>query len=231
MVKLVLFDIDGTLIQSGGAGEKAFARVCQLEFGIENGTANLQFAGRTDPSIVRDFFSQFSIPATVENFRRFFDAYVFMLDDLLRRLDGRVLPGVTCMLHTLRTTPQAPAIGLLTGNIRLGAQIKLSHYQLWEQFQFGGFGDDHEDRNQIAAIAHQRANRLLKNTLKGHEVLVIGDTPRDVECAQAIGARTLAVATGKFTVDELKTHRPDWVASTLDEFDLAEVIAGSVSPR
>src|SRR5215510_12008158 len=145
MLKLVLFDIDGTLIQSGGAGEKAFARVCQLEFGIENGTANLHFAGRTDPSIVRDFFSEHSIPATTQNFRRFFDAYVFLLDDFLRRLDGRVLPGVGCLLHRLRTSSHPPAIGLLTGNIRLGAQIKLSHYRLWEEFEFGGFGDDHED--------------------------------------------------------------------------------------
>jgi phosphoglycolate phosphatase-like HAD superfamily hydrolase len=231
MVKLVLFDIDGTLIQSGGAGEKAFARVCQLEFGIENGTANLQFAGRTDPSIVRDFFSQFSIPTTTENFRRFFDAYVFMLDDLLRRLEGRVLPGVNCLLHTLRAAPQPPVIGLLTGNIRLGAQIKLGHYQLWEQFQIGGFGDDHEDRNQIAAIAHQRGSRLLQSQLKGQEVLVIGDTPRDVECAQAIGARTLAVATGKFTVNELRTHRPDWVVATLEEFDASEAIAGPAFRR
>ena len=223
MLKLVLFDIDGTLIQSGGAGERAFARVCELEFGIKDGTAHLQFAGRTDPSIVRDFFSEFAIPDTAENFRRFFDAYVFMLDDLLRRLDGRVLPGVNCLLEQFRSRPHPPAIGLLTGNIRLGAQIKLSHYQLWDHFQTGGFGDDHEDRNQIAAIAHQRGSRLLNSTLKGDEVVVIGDTPRDVECGRAIGARVLAVATGKFTVEELGTHRPDWVVSTLEEFAIAEV--------
>ncbi|HEX5218410.1 MAG TPA: HAD hydrolase-like protein, partial [Verrucomicrobiae bacterium] len=189
MLKLVLFDIDGTLIQSGGAGEKAFARVCEVEFGIPNGTTNIQFSGRTDPSIVRDFFTQFSIAATPENFRRFFDVYVFLLDDLLRRREGRVLPGVACLLHQFRSTRRPPAIGLLTGNIRLGAQIKLSHYQLWEHFEMGGFGDDHEDRNQIAAIAHQRGSALLKQDLPGHEVLVIGDTPRDVECARAIGAR------------------------------------------
>ena len=222
MLKLVLFDIDGTLIQSGGAGERAFARVCELEFGIKDGTANLQFAGRTDSSIVRDFFSEFGIPDTAENFRRFFDAYVFMLDDLLRRLDGRVLPGVNCLLEQFRSCPHPPAIGLLTGNIRLGAQIKLSHYQLWDHFQTGGFGDDHEDRNQIAAIAHQRGSRLLNSTLKGDEVVVIGDTPRDVECGRAIGARVIAVATGKFTVEELSTHRPDWVVPTLEEFPVSE---------
>jgi phosphoglycolate phosphatase-like HAD superfamily hydrolase len=219
MVKLVLFDIDGTLIQSGGAGERAFARVCELEFGIPHGTAQLQFAGRTDPSIVRDFFRQFAIPATPGNFRRFFEAYVFLLDDLLRRLDGRILPGVKTLLSDFAARKQPPAIGLLTGNIRLGAQIKLSHYQLWNSFQTGGFGDDHEDRNQIAAIAHERGRRLLNAPLPGSEVLVIGDTPRDIECARAIGARVLAVATGKFSVEELRQHGPDWVAPTLEEFD------------
>src|SRR5215207_2643381 len=98
MVKLILFDIDGTLIQSGGAGEKAFGRVAELEFGIANGTADLHFAGRTDPSIVRDFFHQHGIAPTAANFGRFFDAYVFLLDELLRRLEGRILPGVQQML-------------------------------------------------------------------------------------------------------------------------------------
>jgi len=221
MVKLVLFDIDGTLIQSGGAGEKAFARVCELEFGIPDGTARLHFAGRTDPSIVRDFFSQFGIAATLENFQRFFDSYVFVLDDLLRRLEGRVLPGIHAILAELNAAPEPPAIGLLTGNIRLGAQIKLGHYQLWDFFRTGGFGDDHEDRNQIAAIACKRGSQLLKRKLQGDEILVIGDTPRDVECARAVGARVLAVATGKFSVAELEKERPDWAIATMEEFDRA----------
>lgn len=223
MVKLILFDIDGTLILSGGAGEKAFARVCDLEFGIPNGTANLHFAGRTDTAIVREFFGQFSIPATPENFQRFFEAYVFLLDELLRRLDGQILPGVLEMIDAFNQMPHRPAVGLLTGNIRLGAQIKLTHYGLWHHFRTGGFGDDHEDRNQIAAIARQRGNRLLKSPLKGDEILVIGDTPRDIECARAIGARVLAVATGRFTVDDLAKNRPDWLAPTLEHIHIDQL--------
>jgi phosphoglycolate phosphatase len=224
MVDLVLFDIDGTLIRTGGAGEKAFARVCELEFGIPRGTAQLQFAGRTDPSIVREFFTQFSIPASPENFRRFFDAYVFMLEHFLHSLDGQVLPGVVELLADLQTMAHRPLIGLLTGNILLGAQIKLAHYGLWQHFLTGGFGDDHEDRNQVAAIAHQRGNRLRRRTVPGAEVLVIGDTPRDVACARAIGARVLAVATGQFSVEQLQAEKADWVIPTLKQGDPEEWI-------
>lgn len=226
MFQLVLFDIDGTLIQSGGAGERAFARVAELEFGVANGTARLHFAGRTDSSIVREFFTHFSIPATPENFRRFFDAYVFLLDDLLHRTEGgRILPGVTELIDGLNGLPTPPVIGLLTGNIQLGAQIKLRHFGLWSRFQTGGFGDDHEDRNEVAAVAHRRGNQLLgsrlNRSLRGEEILVIGDTPRDIECGRAIGARTLAVATGKFGVDELRRDEPDWVVETLAELPLS----------
>ena len=223
MVRLVLFDIDGTLIQTGGAGEKAFARVCATEFGISNGTQHLHFAGRTDPSIVRDFFLRHRIEPSMENFRRFFDRYVFHLDDMLRQLTGRVLPGVATLINELRQMHQRPAIGLLTGNIRLGAQIKLSHYQLWDAFQTGGFGDDHEDRNQIAIIARQRGSEFLRQKLTGEEIVVIGDTPRDIECARAIEARCLAVATGSYRIEHLREHRPTWAVDTLSQVSAEEI--------
>jgi len=223
MVRLVLFDIDGTLIQSGGAGEKAFGRVCETEFGVPNGAARLNFAGRTDPSIVRDFFQLHAIKPSSDNFQRFFDSYIFYLDHLLGQLNGSVLPGVHTMLGELNALPQPPLIGLLTGNIRLGAQIKLSHYRLWDSFRMGGFGDDHEDRNEIAKVAHQRGRRALGESLAGGEILVIGDTPRDVECAKAIGARSLAVATGKYSVKELRQESPTWTAETLANVCVQEV--------
>ncbi|HXG46685.1 MAG TPA: hydrolase, partial [Methylomirabilota bacterium] len=138
MVRLVLFDIDGTLILSGGAGEKAFAKVCATEFGIPDGTATLKFAGRTDTSIVRDFFVQHDIPPSAENFRRFFDAYVFWLDHMLHLSCGRILPNVIELIAGMEALPEPPLIGLLTGNIRLGAEIKLAHYRLWDRFQIGG---------------------------------------------------------------------------------------------
>src|SRR5215510_6892572 len=120
MIRLVLFDIDGTLIKTGGAGEKAFARVAATEFNIADGTKNLYFAGRTDPSIVRDFFAQFQIEPSAKNFQRFFTAYVFWLEKILQELDGQVLPGVDSLIDDFTGSAQPPTIGLLTGNIRRG---------------------------------------------------------------------------------------------------------------
>lgn len=223
MIRLILFDIDGTLIATGGAGERAFSEVCRAEFGVLNGTLRLHFAGRTDPSIVRDFFTHHDIEPSLENFKRFFDRYVFHLEHLMGKLDGRVLPGVHSWLAALGARTPTPLLGLLTGNISLGARIKLGHFGLWERFQTGAFGDDHEDRNQIARVAHARARSRLGDDLRGDEIAVIGDTPRDIECARAIGAKVLAVATGSYTLDELRTHQPEWAAKTLEHISPADI--------
>jgi len=223
MVQLVLFDIDGTLIESGGAGVNAFARVCATEFKVPNGTAGLRFAGRTDPAIIREFFQRNQIEPSDKNFHRFYDCYVFWLDHLLSQTGGRVLPGVTELIARLQTMPEPPVIGLLTGNIRLGAQIKLTHYDLWKHFVTGGFGDDHENRSQIAAIARDRGNALLKRELRGEEILVIGDTPLDIACARAINAKILAVATGSYPLDNLHQAAPDWAVANLMQVCVEEV--------
>jgi len=226
MVHLVLFDIDGTLIESGGAGVKAFARVCATEFKVPNGTAGLRFSGRTDPAIIREFFQRNQIEPSDKNFQHFYDCYVFWLDHLLGQTGGRVLPGVIELIDRLQRMPEPPVIGLLTGNIRLGAQIKLSHYDLWSHFITGGFADDHEDRNQIAAIARNRGNALLKRELRGEEILVIGDTPLDIACARSISAKILAVATGSYALDRLHAETPDWAVA-----DLGQVCAEEVCGR
>ncbi len=215
MIKLVLFDIDGTLIRTGGAGVRAFERAAATQFNRPNGTSHLKFSGRTDLSLVREFFAVHQIDPSPENFQRFFDHYVFMLEHHLQSSRCVLCEGVMEFLDELSQLPDRPSLGLLTGNIRLGAEIKLRHFELWDEFETGAFGDDHEDRNQLAAIALQRGVQLRKEPLCGDEVLVIGDTPLDIACGRAIGAKVLAVATGGATLDVLRSHQPDWAVTDL----------------
>ena len=224
MVRLVLFDIDGTLIHTGGAGVKAFAKVFATEFGAVDGFERLKFAGRTDVSLVREFFGFHGIAATPQNFKRFFERYVFWLDHILRDSHTQMCPGVREFIDQLRQLPDPPVLGLLTGNIRLGAEIKLRHFDLWTTFDTGAFADDHEERDRIAAIARQRGSRILKTELGDDQVLVIGDTPLDIRCARAISAKVLAVATGGAKFEELETHQPDWLARDLRGVNAEQVL-------
>jgi phosphoglycolate phosphatase len=224
MLRLVLFDIDGTLVHTGGAGVKAFSKVFATEFGATDGFERLKFAGRTDVNLVREFFGFHSIPATTENFQRFFDRYVFWLDHILQQSHTETCPGVPGFIEQLRKLPHPPLLGLLTGNIRLGAEIKLRHFDLWTIFQTGAFADDHEQRDQIAAIARERGRRILAEELTDDQVLVIGDTPLDIRCARAIRAKVLAVATGGAKFEELAKHQPDWLARDLNDINARQLI-------
>ncbi|MGE3311945.1 MAG: HAD family hydrolase [Limisphaerales bacterium] len=223
MIRLVLFDIDGTLISSGGAGVKAFGQVARVTFGAPDGTARLKFAGRTDRSLVREFLVEAGLPDTPENSARFLDDYLQWLAVYLAECAGRVLPGVLGALDGLKALPEPPVLGLLTGNIRLGAELKLRRYGLWDAFELGAFADDGEDRNAIAAAALRRGRELLGAALNGDEVLVIGDTPHDITCARSIGARCLAVATGGTSLAELAAHDPAWAVSSLEAVSVPEL--------
>ena len=226
MFRLVLFDIDGTLVHTGSAGVKAFAKVFATEFGAKDHFERLKFAGRTDVSLVREFFSFHDIPPTEENHKRFFERYVFWLDHILAESRTEICPGVWEFIRELKSLPTPPLLGLLTGNIRLGAEIKLRHFDLWDTFATGAFADDAEQRDQIAAIARQRGARLLPEALKDEEVLVIGDTPLDIRCGRAIGAKVLAVATGGARLDELQRHQPDWAVPDLNAMTASDFQSG-----
>jgi phosphoglycolate phosphatase-like HAD superfamily hydrolase len=223
MVRLVLFDIDGTLIHSGGAGVGAFARAFAEEFSIPSGTEKMRFCGRTDISLVREFFGMNGIEPSPGNFERFFRTYTRLLGQLLKESRGHICPGVLEFISDLEALPEPPAIGLLTGNIRLGAEIKLGHYGLWDRFSFGGFADDSEDRDQIAVAAKKRGSQRANRELRGEEIVVVGDTHLDIRCARAIEAKALAVGTGNFSADELAKHNPDWAVDDLGKISAEEV--------
>jgi phosphoglycolate phosphatase len=223
VVRLVLFDIDGTLIRTGGAGVRAFEKTFATEFNLPGATDGINFSGRTDPSIVREAFQKYGIEPTRDHFAQFYDRYVFWLEHLLHQLDGAPCPGVQEFIAQLHALPHPPLLGLLTGNIRLGAEIKLRHYDLWEHFHTGGFGDDHEDRNKLAKIAMDRGGRMIGRAMDGDEVLVIGDTARDIECGKAIGARVVGVGTGLYPAAELKAYEPRWAVGDLTEVCAEEI--------
>jgi phosphoglycolate phosphatase-like HAD superfamily hydrolase len=223
MIRLVLFDIDGTLVHTGGAGTKAFSRTFSQIFGLHHGAERMKFAGRTDVSLVREFFQIHDVPASPENFRRFFENYVFWLEHIVAQSTGGECAGITQFIANLLAHPHPPMLGLLTGNIRLGAEIKLRRFGLWDFFVMGGFADDHEDRNHIAVAALERGRRVLDRRLQPQEIVVIGDTPFDVRCGKFIGAKTLAVATGGSKYAELKEHGADWTVEALTQIHPHEI--------
>lgn len=205
---LLLWDIDGTLIASGGAGMRALQRALRTQFGLDGSLADIDFAGRTDTWIMRAVFRKFALPETPEAFERFFAGYVAALPAELDNPQACVLPGVRQLVAAVAARGDI-AQGLLTGNRRAGAQVKLAHHGLWAPFAFGAFADDSEHRNELGPHAVRRAAALHGIDFPGDRTWVIGDTPHDIACGRAIGARTLAVGTGGATGAQLQAHQPD----------------------
>ncbi len=214
----LLFDIDGTLINTGGAGGTALIEAFREDFGVEN-PAKVPFSGRTDRGIGTNLFEQHGIDDSPENWQRLRDGYLARLPIHLSQRDGRVLEGVLRLLEGLQAR-EAVAIGLLTGNLRDGARIKLSYFGLFEHFKFGGFGDEHRDRDGVAAAALAEARQHANSTFDPARLWVIGDTPLDISCARAIDARVLAVATGLHPAGELADLRPDLILEDLSDTEL-----------
>jgi phosphoglycolate phosphatase len=209
---ICLFDIDGTLIASGGAGKAALEAALAEEFGVSHILDKLQLSGRTDRAIISDLFRLHVIDDTPENHERLRDAYLRHLPHYLHA--GRVLPGIAALLARL-TDRSDVAIGLLTGNVRAGAKVKLGYFGLYDYFAFGGYGDHHLNRDDVAREAWTEVRRRFNGSVQPEQVWVIGDTPLDIRCARSIGARAVAVATGWHSLTELAEHRPDLLLADL----------------
>jgi phosphoglycolate phosphatase-like HAD superfamily hydrolase len=212
---LYLFDIDGTLVDTGGAGMAALNEATCLVFG-DPGPA-LDLAGSTDLGLIAKIHEHFEIEPTPERIASYFDTYLTRLEWNLAQggYPGRVFDGVTPLLTGLALRPDA-SLGLLTGNIAGGAAAKMRHFGLASHFAYGAYGCDHADRNLLGPVALARANAHTGRTFTAQETWVIGDTPKDIACAHAIGARCLAVATGQFSAESLSAHGADRVVESLD---------------
>ncbi|MDG2380077.1 MAG: HAD hydrolase-like protein [Pirellulaceae bacterium] len=223
-MKIWLFDIDGTLIVSGGAGQEAAFSTLTDSFGVvELKRDPIRFAGRTDRAITRDLFEAHQIAVTEENWLRFRDAYLKHLQTFLAERPGEVLIGVQEAIGQLHACPHSH-LGLLTGNLEAGAESKLRHYDLWHYFDFGGYGDHHTSRNHVAKTALESARAHLQKSIAPRDVWVIGDTANDIRCAKAIGANSVAVATGGFPIEELAEEKPDVLLADLSPSKIVDTL-------
>jgi phosphoglycolate phosphatase-like HAD superfamily hydrolase len=216
---LILFDIDGTLLLSGRAGMRAMTRAFQQTFAIRDAFAGESFGGRTDSYLVSKALTQAGLPDSEENHHRFRNAYLPLLaEEIQQPGQGHkgLMPGARELLEALETYDHLH-LALLTGNYREAAEIKLQHFEIWDFFEWGAFSDDHHDRNELVPIAKSRAETYDIPGEAIDRVVVIGDTPHDIECARVAGARSIAVATGGFSLAQLQDAGADEVLPDLSD--------------
>ena len=221
-MKLVLFDIDGTLLSSEGAGTRAM-RAALVELFGTSGDPAYRYDGKTDRQIVRDLMRAHGHDDAYidERMDALFELY---LAGLSREVESgervpRTLPGVPQLLDELESR-EGVTLGLLTGNIEPGAKVKLAAAGVdVSRFRVNAFGSDHEHRPELPAVAQRRAADFLGHELAGDAIYVIGDTPADIRCGEAVGARAIGVATGHYTVDDLRRHEPYAVFESLADTD------------
>jgi phosphoglycolate phosphatase len=223
--RLVLFDIDGTLISTGGRAGRALAQALEQTFGLPVSIDGFPFAGKTDPRIAFELMELAGVPRSRVAASRdeLFERYVRLLKDALPPGSVTVLPGVTAVLDEL-VVRQGVAVGLLTGNIAAGAEQKLRAAGLWSRFPFGAFGSDDEDRNHLVPIARARARELFGTEFPGAATVVVGDAEADVACARAGGAKAVAVASGWTARERLAAVGPDALFDSLIDPGVIDVL-------
>jgi phosphoglycolate phosphatase-like HAD superfamily hydrolase len=214
---LVLWDIDGTLVYMDRAGERALLITIQELYGRDlGGHLPVDLRGRTDTSIMRDLFKYLDVPGNEAEEARFKAAYLSHMPTTMPAGNARVLAGIREALDAIHAHPEIHQ-ALLTGNLREGAKLKLTFLGLWDYFEFGAFADDSPVRDELGPFALRRAKEKLGITFPPERVFIIGDTPHDIACGKAIGAKTIAVATGSFTVEQLAALNPTHTFADLSD--------------
>ena len=214
---LLLWDIDGTLVCTDRAGERSLLILIKELYGRDLGAKlPVKLAGRTDTSIARDILTFLELPVTLEEEKRFKAAYLERLPRTLPTGKSKLHPGIKEALEAVHAHPEIHQ-GLLTGNHEEGARLKLEHLGIWKYFEFGAYADDSHIRDELGPFALARAKQKLGIDFPPDRVFIIGDTPHDVACGKAIGAKTIAVATGSFTVVELAACNPTHTFADLSD--------------
>ncbi len=214
--KLILYDIDGTLVTTGGAGIRALDRAFHHLFNIENAYNGIPMAGRTDSQIMKDGLKAHGFPHMDGHLSKMQDSYLHFLSEEVENPDRAIMPGIIESLNVLKE--MGMTLGLLTGNLEKGAMIKLGAQGLNGHFIDGAFGSDHEDRDELLPIAIQKFRAKGLDFIP-QDCIIIGDTPKDVRCAKIHGAQCIAVATGPYSKEDLLKTDADVVLDSLQNKD------------